>query len=148
MNPNAVAIMTNLTSGSDGIVELGHIGGGQYYLVETEAPAGYNRLTAPVSITVDGTSTAKKGDYPLYVTYNQTGNIASDDNSGVTISSEVNGDVVTYTYTLQVTNSTGAVLPHTGGSGKSIYTLGGIFIMMTAALMYVFRMRRRERRLR
>ena len=148
VNPNAVAIMTNLTSGSDGMVDLGYIGGGQYYLVETEAPAGFNRLTAPVSITVDGTSTAKKGDDPLYVTYIQSGNIASDDNSGVMITSEVDGDLITYTYTLQVTNSAGAVLPHTGGTGKSIYTLGGIFVMMTAALMYVFRMRRRERRLR
>ena len=49
---------------------------------------------------------------------------------------------------IYINNSSGVRLPHTGGSGTFIYTLSGIFIMMTAALMYVFRMRRRERRLR
>jgi len=46
-----------------------------------------------------------------------------------------------------VMNSAGATLPNTGGSGTLPYTLGGIALIMASALMYGFRMRRRERRL-
>ena len=47
---------------------------------------------------------------------------------------------------VKVNNSTGVVLPLTGGPGTLTYTLGG-FILMISALMYGFMMRRRERRL-
>lgn len=49
--------------------------------------------------------------------------------------------------TLTITNQTGQALPHTGGPGTLLYTLSGIALMLGAALMYGFRMRRRERRL-
>ena len=41
----------------------------------------------------------------------------------------------------------GYELPSTGGPGTLPYTLGGIALIMASALMYRFRMRRRERRL-
>lgn len=49
---------------------------------------------------------------------------------------------------ISLTNEPGAELPHTGGSGTSLYTLSGMILIFTSALMYGFRMRRRERRLR
>lgn len=42
-----------LTTGDDGIVEFKGLENGTYYLVETEAPAGYNKLTSPVEVEVD-----------------------------------------------------------------------------------------------
>ena len=48
---------------------------------------------------------------------------------------------------LRVANTPGQELPVTGGSGTLPYTLGGIALIMASALMYGFRMRRRERRL-
>ena len=49
--------------------------------------------------------------------------------------------------TLTVTNEPGQALPHTGGSGTLPYTLGGLMLILASALMYGFRLRRRERRL-
>jgi LPXTG-motif cell wall-anchored protein len=48
---------------------------------------------------------------------------------------------------ISLSNKPGAALPHTGGPGTFLYTLGGITRIMASALMYGFRMRRRERRL-
>ena len=48
--------------------------------------------------------------------------------------------------TITLENAPGAELPHTGGSGKLPYTLSGMILFFTSALMYGFRMRRRERR--
>ena len=56
-------------------------------------------------------------------------------------------DEETGAYILLVTNSAGEELPMTGGSGTLPYTLGGIALIMASALMYGFRVRRRERRL-
>jgi len=44
-------------------------------------------------------------------------------------------------------NSSGYELPSTGGSGTLPYTLSGLMLVIASALMYGFRMRRRERRL-
>ena len=49
--------------------------------------------------------------------------------------------------TITLENAPGAELPHTGGSGKLPYTLSGMILIFISALMYGFRMRRRERRL-
>ena len=49
--------------------------------------------------------------------------------------------------TVSIKNQPGQALPNTGGPGTIPYTLGGIALIMASALMYGFRMRRRERRL-
>ena len=49
--------------------------------------------------------------------------------------------------TVSIKNTPGVALPMTGGSGTLPYTLGGIAMVLASALMYGFRMRRRERRL-
>ena len=50
-------------------------------------------------------------------------------------------------YIVKVRNTPGYELPNTGGSGTLPYTLGGLMLIISSALMYGFRMRRRERRL-
>ena len=84
-----------------------------YYLEEIVAPAGYNMLKDPITVTVkdDGT-----------VTY---------------------GNNITATPDVKVLNQTGTELPSTGGMGTTIfYVLGGV-LMAGAFVMLVVRKRMR-----
>lgn len=86
-----------------------------YYLYETKAPNGYNKLTAPVTITID-----KDGN--------------------VTGCTTTNHEI----QTLYVENKTGSTLPSTGGMGtKLFYTIGGI-LMAGAVIILVVRKRRSD----
>ncbi|HAD18950.1 MAG TPA: hypothetical protein DCF42_00995 [Lachnospiraceae bacterium] len=123
------SITTSSGEDSKGIGAIGALPIGDYYLVETKAPDGYDRLTSDVVIhvTADG------------VTYTQADNSASQDPLTPT---EKDG-VLTYTITIK--NSTGVQLPAAGGSGTLPYTLGGC-ALSAAALMYGLLMRRRKKR--
>ncbi len=109
-----------------------------YYLEEVTPPPGYIPLTYPIEINiVDGVvkvsetagGLAEVGDKP-YITTD-------------------NGKKVTYTLT--VYNTTGVMLPQTGGIGTIYYTLGGFALMALSLMCRCIRIRgcvkrRRERR--
>ena len=109
-----------------------YLSNGIYYLTETEAPAGYKKLTYKVKVIV---STVTDG----VVVASQDGTIQTP--YEVTLSEDK------LSYGFAIANSDGTELPNTGGPGTLLYTLSGIALMLGAALMYGFRMRRRERRL-
>ena len=128
-NPKQAPIKTGIesstTEASKGLMDLGTLAVGDYYLVETKAPDGYNLLDAAIALHVeqDKISIIQGGS--------QRQDITPDDTE----------------YDAFITNTSGVELPHTGGPGTLPYTLGGIALIMASALMYGFRMRRRERRL-
>ena len=102
---------------------------GQYRLEEITPPSGYMiRAQYPVTFTV------------------ANGNITSIE--GTISEVRYTAAVDTADAEFIVPNSPGPELPSTGGRGTLLFSLGGIFLIMTAALMYVFRTRRRERRLK
>ena len=119
---------SGITSGSNGemIVSSDVIPTGYYKLTETKSPDGYIILSKDIEFQV-----SKNGDGDAVITL--TG---SPENASLSEDAK----------TLFISNTPGQELPLTGGHGTLPYTLGG-FILMISALMYGFRMRRRERRL-
>lgn len=59
---------THLTTGEDGVITFAGLKDGNYNLEETEAPEGYNRLTAPVSVTITGSETQEGQPIPVFST--------------------------------------------------------------------------------
>lgn len=111
-----------------GKLALEGLDAGTYYLTETKAPGGYNKLGSPVEITItdiepngivnDGIEAAD-------------GTEAADGADGYT-------DVI-------VKNSQGFQLPTTGGIGTVIFTACGVLLMGLGAAVIAFVLMRRRR---
>lgn len=88
----------------------------EYYLYETKAPAGYNRLTDAVK-------------FKITATYNDTGD------SYTSVTAAVN-DVEQSSVSVQVANNKGSTLPSTGGIGTTLfYVIGGVLMAVAAVLL-------------
>lgn len=116
---------TVLTTDDNGNITVKGLKEGTYYLEETEAPAGYNKLTAPVKVEI-----TNKSD-----TISELKSVKADD---------VDGSVDKASGTITIANNKGSTLPSTGGMGtKLFYTIGGI-LMAGAAIVLVVRKRRSD----
>lgn len=103
----------------------------KYYLEETEAPTGYNKMAADKEIIVTP----------------ETGHDNSDNTKNwvkVSETTENNITTVTYlsttslNYVAEVMNSTGAELPETGGMGTTLfYAVGGLLVVSAGVLLVV-----------
>ena len=103
---------------------------GIYRVKETTSPSGYVILNGEMYFKAANgvvTITDQDGNEKTY------GDFTMDTENGVIV--------------LKLKNHPGDELPNTGGSGTLPYTLGGLMLIIASALMYGFRMRRRERRL-
>lgn len=98
---------------------------GTYYLVETEAPTGYNPLKEPITVVIK----ASKTDNTVTYTATAGGETAAVTNGTIDLTKAQENNkqpVVTAT----VINKTGAVLPGTGGIGTVIfYVLGSLLVV-------------------
>ncbi len=103
---------------------------GYYELVETKSPDGYVKTTTSPRFEVRLSDSEQGG---LTIVY-------TDQTNGM-----VSYDAANNTFIVK--NEAGKSLPNTGGPGTLPYTLSGLALMLASAMMYGFRMRRRERRL-
>lgn len=87
---------------------------GQYYLEETEAPSGYNKLTDLVSVVISRADTTKAADGNYLVN-------KKDD------------------HIVYIANNTGSLLPSTGGIGTTIFYLVGGLLIIGAFVSFIVR---------
>ena len=88
---------------------------GTYWLQETEAPQGYNGLTARVEVDLTGGNNVAKMDNTTYVPVNNAG--------------------------IHIVNNTGATLPSTGGMGTTLFYVIGGGLMVAAVVLLVTKKR-------
>ncbi|MCD7854296.1 MAG: isopeptide-forming domain-containing fimbrial protein [Clostridiales bacterium] len=119
---------------------------GQYKLVETTTPDGYNTADDLIfTIVAEHTVTVTTGDDPelinLYIT-NSSGEVISNYYGDGTAPSTITFTVDTSTagISTNIANYKGTELPETGGMGTKIfYTLGGILVVCAGVLLIVKR---------
>lgn len=119
LEDTSVAKVTEVTTGNDGKINIKGLKAGTYYLHETIAPTGFNKLKKPIEIKIDVTN----NDYtkPSY-TVNGTPNKANDS-------------------TIKVENVKGVMLPETG----SIGTIGLTALGVAVVLLGVFAPRKKKK---
>ena len=127
--------ITTFTSKADE-GETMYVGKGTYCLTETAAPDGYIILTNKIYFNVNADGTVALS--------NEEGGTEGVTYENATVSNPPTTELGTVT----VSNEPGKELPHTGGPGTLLYTLSGLMLILASALMYGFRMRRGERRIR
>lgn len=76
---------TSKTTDENGVASFDGLADGTYYLEETEAPAGYNKLTQPVEVTVNGGDTESKLSVTAKVANNTGALLPSTGGMGTTI---------------------------------------------------------------
>lgn len=129
-------LTNSLTTPANGLIIIKGVKDGTYSFTETAAPAGYNKLTAPVQITATKTGEATTAT----TTYlDKDGNVvATEQVDGHTVL--VNIDELAATPAV-VVNKTGAELPSTGGIGTTIFYIIGSILVIGAGVVLVTRRR-------
>lgn len=107
-----------IVSDADGKVLVKGLDAGTYYLRETKAPDGYNKLLSDIKVEIKATygEDGKLVSYTVDYTYNGT------TTPGIAITNKTDSPEVA------VENKTGAQLPSTGSKGALMVTLAGIVL--------------------
>ena len=106
-------------SNQDMNLRLNGLKAGTYYLMETQAPEGYNGVTTPIKITITKSDTTDVNGWTI-----------SKDNQDVT-------DKI-----IDIENTTGTILPGTGGMGTVLFTVIGIGLVLIIAASFVISRRK------
>ena len=127
----AEGLTNKITTPADGVIVVKGVKSGSYDITEVTAPAGYNKLTAPVTVEA-----VKTGNTSTHTTvYLDENGDTTDMKTENTI--EVKVDITTIAATaVVVLNKAGAQLPSTGGMGTTIfYVLGSVLVIGAVVLL-------------
>ena len=112
---------TKVKTPANGNIKFKGLDAGTYYLEETTAPTGYNKLSAPIKVEIISTLPTAGGTASYTVKY---GDDATADNGVV-----------------RVENKTGTTLPSTGGMGTTLFYVIGGGLMVAAVVLLVTKKR-------
>lgn len=113
---------TAVVTPASGNIKLEGLDAGTYYLEETKAPVGYNKLTDPITVVIDrGTLPTKAGESVSYTV--KYGNTTAAD------------------HIVRVENKAGVELPSTGGMGTTLFYVIGGGLMVAAIVLLVTKKR-------
>ena len=129
--------LTNkITTPDSGVIVVKGVKSGTYEIKEVTAPAGYNKLTAPV--TVQAVKTNSTSTHTT-VYLDKDGNIANTE-TDKTIGVNVDIDTIAATAVV-VVNKAGTELPSTGGMGTTVFYVLGTVLVMGAVVLLVTKKR-------
>ena len=132
----AGAGLTNqITTPDSGVIVVKGVKSGSYEITEVTAPAGYNKLTAPV--TVQAVKTSSTSTHTT-VYLDKDGNVV--DVSAKEIEVKVDIDTIAATAVV-VVNKAGTELPSTGGMGTTVFYVLGTVLVMGAVVLLVTKKR-------
>lgn len=87
---------------------------GTYYLVETKAPDGFNKLTAPIEVKITKSTDTDVNKW----TISKDGTVETDK-------------------IIDIENSTGSILPSTGGMGTIAFTVVAALLVLGVAVSFI-----------
>ena len=132
----AGAGLTNqITTPDSGVIVVKGVKSGSYEITEVTAPAGYNKLTAPV--TVQAVKTSSTSTHTT-VYLDKDGNVV--DVSAKEIEVKVDIDTIAATAVV-VVNKAGTELPSTGGMGTTVFYVLGTVLVLGAVVLLVTKKR-------
>ena len=128
------------TTGTDGKLtqQVRGLDKGNYFLVETKAPTGYNLMKDPVAVVINVSEDAAGETVTYTATYG--GEAAAMTNGAVDITKQTQESkqpVATGT----IENNSGAQLPSTGGIGTTIFYVVGSIMVVAAGVLLVTKKR-------
>lgn len=106
------------TTDKEGRVNFDRIVAGEYYLLETKAPAGYRKIEAPLKVSLR----SEDGKFSFYI--NDEAVKTDDENNSLTVENGL------YTGSMTVINRRESLLPGTGSSMMPIVTGAGVCICL------------------
>ena len=112
------AAITGTIAGNFNLL-LNGLAAGNYWIVETKAPDGYNGVTDPIKVTISASSTTDVDQW----TINKNDTQETDK-------------------IIDIENTTGTILPGTGGMGTILFTVVGAALIIAVAGSFVVSRRR------
>lgn len=111
-NYDMVSVGTDINNKMN--LKLNGLAAGEYWLVETDAPAGYNKLTAPIKVTITKSEDTEVGNWTV-----NKDDVPEDDKI------------------IDVENSSGTILPETGGMGTVLFTVVAVVMILGVAISFI-----------
>ena len=139
---DGTTLIKEATSEEDGIVNFNILlNKGTYYVKEITAPNGYRVDDHPYKVEISATQANNEYDGKYTVTVDDTTVINTVVQNGETPIYSAKDNIPV----LGIGNTPGLSLPGTGGMGTTLFTFGGLVLVLVAGIMFVVYIRRQKK---